>query len=203
MENPALLILVKNPIAGKTKTRLAASVGHARALEIYVELMRYTREASMGLTGVTKYLYYSQFVDDADDWSNSDFIKMVQVGSDLGVRMATALDRALARGHRGAVIIGSDCPKLSTAILAEAFDRLNDVDLVVGPAVDGGYYLLGLRHPQPYLFADMTWSTEDVRTVTLARAEQRGLRVHLLPVLSDVDRLEDWEREVEGKKNSL
>ena len=193
MENPALLLMVKNPIAGKTKTRLAAEVGNDRALEIYGKLIRHTREQASGLQGVTRYLYYSDFVDSADEWPGDEYIKLVQLGAGLGERMSAAFQRAFDRGHERVVIIGSDCPGLSADLLRESFSALLENDLVIGPASDGGYYLLGLRHPQPRLFTDMAWSTENVAAETLRRAQVQALRVSELPTLSDVDRLADWE----------
>ena len=193
MDNPALLLMVKNPIAGKTKTRLAAEVGNDRALEIYARLTAHTRSQASALRGVTRYLYYSEFVDSADDWPATDYIKLVQVGAGLGERMSAAFQRAFDRGHDRVVIIGSDCPGLTTEILQASFAALSDNDLVIGPATDGGYYLLGLRHPQPRLFTDMAWSTDQVAGETLRRAQVQALRVSELPILSDVDRLADWE----------
>ncbi len=193
MQQPALILMVKNPVAGKTKTRLAAEVGDAKALEMYAVLTRHTGDQVLGLDQVTRYLHYSEFVDTADDWPNRDFIKLVQVGAGLGERMAAAFDHAFVRDHDRVVIIGSDCPGLTTDVLRQAFAALEDHALVVGPATDGGYYLLGMRHPHPTLFADMEWSTEHVLEDTLARARVRGLSVARLPVLSDVDYLADWQ----------
>lgn len=192
MHKPALLLMVKNPVPGRTKTRLAASVGDDQALRMYGMLARHTRDQALGLRGVTRYLHYSERVDLQDDWPNSGFLKLVQVGEGLGERMAAAFDRAFARGHDRVVIIGSDCPGVTTALLEQAFAELDTHEIVVGPATDGGYYLLGLRHPQPTLFADMTWSTEHVLRDTLARAQVQGLTPARLPERSDVDYLEDW-----------
>ena len=193
MQRPALLIMVKNPIAGRTKTRLAAEVGDQRALRMYGELLRYTREQALGLDSITRYLHYSEHVDTHDDWSNRDFLKLVQVGEDLGARMAAAFDHAFVRGHNRVVIIGSDCPGLTTDILREALSALTTHELVIGPATDGGYYLLGMRHPHPELFRNMSWSTESVCEETLTRARVRGLSVKQLPTLTDVDHLADWK----------
>ncbi|MCP9236380.1 TIGR04282 family arsenosugar biosynthesis glycosyltransferase [Lewinella sp. JB7] len=192
MQQPALLIMVKNPVAGRTKTRLAQDVGHEKALEMYRVLMRHTRDQAAGLKGVTRYLHYSERVDVADDWPNDDFIKLVQMGPGLGERMAAAFDRAFARDHDRVVIIGSDCPGVTTELLNNAFAALADHEVVIGPALDGGYYLLGMRHPHPELFAGMEWSTAEVLEQTLARTRERGLTVKQLAALSDVDHLEDW-----------
>lgn len=191
MNDRALCILVKNPIPGRTKTRLAASVGNARALRMYGQLMDWTRDQALDLAGTDRYLLYSERVAE-DRWPAEQFTKGTQRGPGLGERMQAALGDALDRGHGRACIIGSDCPGVTTELLTEAFDRLDDHDLVIGPARDGGYYLLGMCQLHPSLFEDMAWSTERVLPETLARAAALGLRVHRLPVLSDVDYLEDW-----------
>ncbi len=192
MLQPALIIFVKNPVAGKTKTRLARDVGDTRALEMYHLLMAHTRTQALGLSDTTRFLHYSDRVDDQDEWPNEQFIKLVQVGDGLGERMSLAFDHAFARKHDRVIIIGSDCPGVTTEVLAEAFAALLSHELVIGPALDGGYYLLGMRHPHPALFTAMEWSTGQVLPETLARARVQGLPVKQLTPLSDVDHLADW-----------
>jgi rSAM/selenodomain-associated transferase 1 len=192
MQHPALIIMVKNPVAGKTKTRLAQDVGDRKALQMYAILQRHTRDQALRLEGITCYLHYSDHVDTDDEWPKDRFIKLVQVGPGLGERMATAFDHAFARKHGEVVVIGSDCPGLTTEILQQAFAALATHEVVIGPANDGGYYLLGLRHPQPALLTDMTWSVSTVLRETLARTQVQGLSVKQLAALSDVDHLEDW-----------
>ena len=191
MQQPALLLMVKNPIPGKTKTRLAQDVGNRKALQMYGMLLRHTREQALGLTDVTRYLHYSDHVAE-DDWPADQFIKLVQRGKHLGERMAHAFDHAFARDHQRVILIGSDCPGVTTQLLEEAFEALRTHEVVIGPAHDGGYYLIGLRHRQPALFTDMPWSTAQVLEETLARTQEGGLSTHQLPALSDVDHLEDW-----------
>ncbi|MCB0620135.1 MAG: glycosyltransferase, partial [Saprospiraceae bacterium] len=96
--------------------------------------------------------------------------------------------------HERAVIIGSDCPQLQASIVEEAFARLEEFPVVLGPAQDGGYYLLGLHRPEPSLFHDISWSTESVLEQTLQRVAALGQEAFLLPRLSDIDRAADWER---------
>lgn len=189
--NRGLILFIKNPIAGKTKTRLAAQVGNDRALKMYDRLLTYTRTVALALP-VRRFLYYSEFVDQEDGWSANDFDKHLQIGADLGARMEQAFADTFSLVDR-AVIIGSDCPGITPQLLEQAFQALEEQDLVLGPARDGGYYLLGLRQPQPSLFRAMEWSTEEVAAETLQRAAALHLRVHQLPVLSDVDYLEDWQ----------
>jgi len=190
----SLIIFIKNPIAGKTKTRLAASVGHERALKMYHQLMRHTREQAQGLQSTQRLLYYSEFVVDDDAWPSTAFNKLVQEGADLGERMNNAFASALSEGAEKVVIIGSDCPGITTELLQKAFQALSNHDLVIGPALDGGYYLLGMKSKHPALFQDISWSTENVAHQTRSKAQELGLSTAELIPLSDVDYLEDWLR---------
>ena len=191
--NPALILFIKNPIPGKTKTRLAASVGHAMALKMYGILVRWTRDQAAGLPdSVTRYVYYSEETVPDGDFADQIFQQRTQRGKDLGERMHNAFEEVSAAGHDGIVIIGSDCPGVTTQYLQRAFRQLTDSDAVIGPALDGGYTLLGLQKPNPALFVDMDWSTDRVLPTTVARCEGLGWSVQQLPPLSDVDYLEDW-----------
>ncbi|NJC26712.1 TIGR04282 family arsenosugar biosynthesis glycosyltransferase [Neolewinella antarctica] len=191
--SPALIIMIKNPIPGKTKTRLAASVGNDVALKMYGVLTNWTREQTTGLgDDVTRYLYYSDHISSDDAWPEVHFDKRLQRGDDLGARMENAFGEAFERGHDRIIIIGTDCPGMTTQYLADSFRALATCDLVVGPALDGGYTLLGMTKPNPELFREMTWSTERVLPETLKRAAELSLQVNEQAPLSDVDHLEDW-----------
>jgi rSAM/selenodomain-associated transferase 1 len=111
----------------------------------------------------------------------------------LGERMERAFARAFAEGRKRAVLVGSDCPQLSASIIRRALEGLRDHELVLGPAADGGYYLIGLTAPRPSLFRAMAWGTDRVLAETMARAEKDGLRSLLLEELKDVDRPEDLD----------
>ncbi|MBC6995952.1 TIGR04282 family arsenosugar biosynthesis glycosyltransferase [Neolewinella lacunae] len=190
---PALILFIKNPIPGQTKTRLAAEVGNEMALKMYHVLTDWTRQQALGLANAERYLYYSSEITVGDKWPETDFHKRLQHGPGLGERMENAFAEVFAAGHHRAIIIGSDCPGITTAYLETAFAALQDHDLVIGPALDGGYTLLGLRQPAPELFKNMAWSTTEVLPTTLARAAAAGLSVKQLPPLSDVDYLADWQ----------
>lgn len=189
---PALLLFIKNPIPGQTKTRLAADVGNEMALKMYHVLTDWTRKQASALSGIHRYLWYSNGINGEDAWSNTDYDKHLQQGKGLGERMEHAFELAFQQGHDRAIIIGSDCPGITTEYLKEAFAALAEHDVVVGPALDGGYTLLGMRSLHTILFRDMEWSTEKVLPVTLQRAEIKNLSVKQLAPLSDVDYLEDW-----------
>ena len=235
----ALIIFIKNPQLGKVKTRLAKTVGDEKALEIYLELSKITRENCQmlsqktqllrGQSAIQPYVFYSDFINKNDDWSNDIFEKAVQSGDDLGDRMSNAFTFIL-QNYAKACIIGSDCPTLSTAILEAAFESLDNHDFVVGPSTDGGYYLLGMNvntppqysgfqdtlpkseipipkstpphlSPWEYLFENMVWSTENVLSETLKRIKAQHKTVALLPELTDVDEEKDWINYLELKEN--
>ena len=133
-------------------------------------------------------MFYSHFIDDFDDWSNVAYQKFVQKGgNDLGVRMHNAFKLAFEKGYKSVVLIGSDCFELSTHDLEEAFFSLEKKDVIVGPAKDGGYYLLGMNKLHHQLFENKTWSSENVLLDTLLDIENLNLNYQLLDTLSDVD----------------
>lgn len=188
----ALIIFIKNPEKGKVKTRLASTVGDNRALEIYKALMVHTRDLA-SQTEAKRYLFYSQFINTQDDWPENVFIKDLQIEGDLGTKMATAFQTVLSK-HAKAIIIGSDCASLTQEIIQEGIHALDEHDFVLGPALDGGYYLLGMRNFEPTLFEDMPWSTEQVAPITKARIKALGKTCFTLPALSDIDYEEDWNK---------
>ncbi|TXF90872.1 glycosyltransferase [Neolewinella aurantiaca] len=192
MSKSALLLFIKNPIPGKTKTRLAGDVGNEMALKMYHQLTDWTREQALGLDDADRYLYYSNEVTIGDAWSEQDFHKRLQHPGDLGERMLEGFRVAFEEGYDKVIIIGSDCPGIDTAYLNEAFAALSTHDVVVGPALDGGYTLLGMKSLTPSLFKNIAWSTPEVLTSTLARAAAAGKSVKQLAPLSDVDYLADW-----------
>lgn len=188
-----LLIFCKNPHLGKVKTRLAATVGDAEALRVYRILLEKTRAAALNVEAERR-LYYSDFVETGDEWPETHFHKHAQTGQDLGERMENAFRDAFSDGGTKVVIIGSDCPDLSGTLLQGAFQRLDEADFVLGPASDGGYYLLGMKTLEASLFRDMEWSVSTVGAETLHRIGGLGKSCFLMPVLDDVDTEEDWRR---------
>ncbi len=188
-----LLIFIRNPQLGQVKTRLARTVGAPEALRIYRILLEKTRLAAQDVAA-QRLLWYSDIVDLQDDWSNVDFDKRIQHTGDLGERMEAAFRTAFAEGATKALIIGSDCPELTGAMLQQAFDALDHADFVIGPVPDGGYYLLGMKQLESALFYDIEWSTATVRAVTLEKIRAAGRAYALLPMLADVDTEADWLR---------
>ncbi|MFZ4543018.1 MAG: TIGR04282 family arsenosugar biosynthesis glycosyltransferase [Saprospiraceae bacterium] len=191
MHSNALLIFIKNPELGKVKTRLAAGLGDEKALQIYLQLQEMTRNLALQLD-CKRYLFYSDSIDHTDNWLTEAFDKQIQAGGDLGQRMSRAFGSALMH-HKKVVIIGSDCPEINVDIINTAFEKLDQNDIVIGPAKDGGYYLLGMKSFSPQLFEDITWSSNQVLHQTLDKIEQIGKTVDFCPILSDLDDIKDWE----------
>ncbi len=187
----ALLLFIRNPEPGKVKTRLAAGVGHEKALEVYRFLLEHTRQTAEAVTA-RRLLFYSETMAENDGWDPLIFEKHLQTGHDLGERMFNAFETAFEAGATHVVIVGSDCPELTSAHLDEAFQLLDAHDAVLGPSADGGYYLLGLKKNAPELFENMTWSVDTVFGETVKRLKNTGKSVALLPVLNDIDTEEDW-----------
>ena len=164
-KNPALIIFIKNPIPGKAKTRIAQTAGIKKAHEIYLQLLEITRGYTTK-TQAKKYLFYDQFIDHEDEWEESHFEKKLQSDGDLGKRMACAFDE-ISKKHEQIVIIGSDCPYLSSKKLEAALAVLQKTEIVIGPSTDGGYYLLGMKNFHPELFENILWSTSSVFQKTI------------------------------------
>ena len=190
MNKGLLVVFVKNPEQGKVKTRLAASIGEEKALEIYMLLLQKTRESIRNLP-LVKVIYYSNFIDHADQWDNQVFDKALQQGDDLGERMFNAFQSGFTAGYKFVGIIGSDCPDISPPLLLDAFEKLKSCDLVIGPAKDGGYYFLGMNRLYKSLFFNKSWSTNRLLQETLATAKQLKLKISLLQTLSDIDEEKD------------
>jgi len=189
-EKCLLMIFVKKPEAGKVKTRLAATIGNEKALQVYLQLLERTREVTQPLLCHKKVYYTPEIVND-DLFENQYYQKALQQEGDLGKRMQAAFENAFAQGYEKVCIIGSDCYELDTDILKEAFARLNEKDLVIGPATDGGYYLLGMNKMNTFLFRNKDWSTPSVLSDTLDDIKEANLSLTLLPVLTDIDEEKD------------
>ena len=186
MKSELLIIFYRNPELGKVKTRLAATVGDAKALAIYLKLATHTRVITTEVD-CDRVVYYSDYIDTEDAWSNSDFSKQLQSGADLGARMENAIEMAFEQGYKRVSIIGTDCIELTTQIIANAFETLRTKDAVVGPAVDGGYYLLGINRFIPELFREKEWSTNSVCQDTINDFSRLSINYHQLSMLRDVD----------------
>ncbi len=185
-----LLIFVKHPEPGKVKTRLAADIGNEKAVKVYRELLNYTQWIVDPLP-VDKVVYYGNFIPEQDLWSKKGYSRVLQEGQDLGERMAQAFSWGFGQGYEKIAIIGSDCARLTTGILEQAFANMNSQQAVIGPAEDGGYYLLGMRQLIPGIFTDKHWSTDTVFASSIRDLELANASYSLLPTLSDIDTIND------------
>jgi uncharacterized protein len=185
----AVIIFVKNLLLGTVKTRLARKIGNSNALIIYEILLKFTQSITKSLS-MDKIVYYSDNIDENDIWNELIYQKKIQKGATIGERMNNAISTEL-RNYRRVVLIGSDCYELSSQILQQAFSSLNSHDVCIGPAKDGGYYLIGLKYPQTSLFQNKKWSSNEVFKTTLADIESLNMTYHLLPQLNDIDEYDD------------
>lgn len=195
---PAVAVMAKLPGLEPAKSRLHPAVPHEMAALLARCFLLDRLDGVASLAGITPVFAFSP------PWAGAQaaalappsFRLMPQRGADLGERMSGALDDLLAAGHTGALVVGTDSPTLPMAYVAEGAQVLagGAADVVVGPAEDGGYYLIGVRRAQPALFSGIPWSTGGVMTGTVARARALGIRVHLLPTWFDVDTGSDLRR---------
>jgi len=183
-----LLIFTRNPELGKCKTRLAASVGDETALAIYIFLLEHTVSVTEQLQ-VDKEVHYTEEIREDDLWDPEVYRKKMQWGKDLGERMANAFRAGFNAGYERIIIIGSDLYDLNSTDLETAFEALSRHQVVLGPAKDGGYYLLGMTSFIPALFKNKAWGTPTVLETTLANLQQTNYT--LLETRNDVDILDD------------
>lgn len=195
----AIIIFARNPELGKVKTRLAKDIGDKETLRVYEDLLKYTHDLVYDLD-CDKFVYYADTVKEMDLWENRRFKKKLQAGKDLGDRMKMAFFDLFEQGYSKVLIIGSDCPGLTSVILDAAFEQLAKHDVVIGPSEDGGYYLLGLTHFIPELFSNKQWSTSSVLPDTLQTANQLKKATFILPLLYDIDTVADLRRYQENSK---
>lgn len=195
-----LIIFTRYPEPGKTKTRLIPALGAEQAALLQRQMTEHTLTQVRKLHSVRPIAVEVRFAGGdlnlITQWLGSGDYKPQGEGG-LGTRMARSLCLAFEDNVTSAVIIGTDCPGLNANLLHEAFELLHLYDLVLGPALDGGYYLLGLRSFIPELFVGINWSTAEVLQQTVAIAQQLSLSVNYLPALADVDRPADlpvWEQ---------
>lgn len=191
-----VVVFAREPVAGNVKTRLAAGVGGTAALALYrafledllVELHKGPWALRVAVAGDPERFAETFGIDPKSCFPQGE--------GDLGTRMDATFHRILEDAHRDrCLLVGSDMPQLdvSAVALADAALAMGETDVVLGPALDGGYYLIGMARPHP-LFSEIAWSTDAVLRQTRSRAQQLGLRTQLLPEAFDVDTVEDLDR---------
>ena len=191
MKSNAIIIFVRNPILGKVKTRLAKTIGDIEALKVYNSLLEHTMQQTENLT-CDKFLFYDTIVGQNDIFDNNKYIKKIQTGNDLGEKMENAFQELFQIGYKNIIIIGSDLFDLNTNHIENAFLKMENHEVVIGPAEDGGYYLLGLKKIIPLIFKNKNWGTETVLKQTLENLTT--FNVSFLETLNDIDTFEDLEK---------
>ena len=171
------------------KTRLGKEIGDEAALQVYLRLLAHTRHVAEHVEA-SRFLFYINEISE-DDWSISKFEKRLQVQGDLGEKMKAAFREVFEAGFEKAIIIGSDCPEISNVIIDDAFHHLDNYDVVLGPANDGGYYLMGMNTLHDSIFDLKAWSTDQVISETVSRILQSNLSFSLIQELVDIDTLDD------------
>ncbi len=196
-----LIIFSRYPEAGKTKTRMIPALDAEGAAELQRQMSEHTLNTARNLKSYRDITIEVHFAGGNKqliaEWLGKDLEYIPQVRGDLGDKMRSAFERAFSLGSKRVVTIGTDCPDIDRAILEAAFNSLSDLDLVIGSATDGGYYLIGLNRTRPELFANINWGTDRVLNQTKAIATQLNLNTYYLKTLSDVDRPEDlaiWQK---------
>jgi uncharacterized protein len=201
-----LLVVAKQPIPGQTKTRLCPPLSHAHAADLYECFLRDTLEVMRKVPDVQRVVCF--LPEDARNYFLQlapDMELICQYGESLGERLDHLLTDALASGSQQAVVMDSDSPTLPAGYISQAFDELTDADVVLGPTRDGGYYLIGMKQPQPHLLRQVRMSTSHVLDDTLALAKISNLAVSLLPTWYDIDTIDDLfqlEGEMNGSSNN-
>jgi rSAM/selenodomain-associated transferase 1 len=190
----SVILFVKLPEKGRVKSRLALHIGEDMAVHLYENMVLDV----IDLLKRGRFPFRICFTppgerDQMTGWLGHEHLLVPQAGDDLGDRMEEAFDSVFAGGVQEALLIGSDIPGLTTDVINEAFTALLSNDAVIGPAVDGGYYLIGFRKRsfKPGIFHDIVWSTGTVFRETMAKLHEASLNVHVLPELTDVDTVED------------
>lgn len=186
----ALIIFTRNPELGKCKTRLAKTLGNRAALDIYKYLLQHTANVSKKVNA-SRYVFYSETIQQNDIWDCTYFNKKLQEGNNLGERMQNAFEYLLHSGYKNVLVIGSDLLDLSETIIEKGFEKLKTNDIVIGPAEDGGYYLLGMKRRHENIFKNKDWGTQSVRIETLKDLEDCSVSV--LQELNDIDTFEDMK----------
>jgi rSAM/selenodomain-associated transferase 1 len=197
MELKKLIIFAKRPFLGKVKTRLAKSIGDERALDVYQELLTFTNAITETLD-VQKIVYWDEIPSIPNQFFKNGFRHSLQSRGELGEKMEKAFQNELDPKPCQTLIIGTDCPYLTVATFEKAYKELEKSDFVIGPAKDGGYYLLGMKEFFPNVFLEIPWSTESVLPLTIKRIQDQNLTFTLLEELNDIDTVEDWK---EWKQN--
>jgi rSAM/selenodomain-associated transferase 1 len=206
----AVIIFAKAPEKGKVKTRLAQDTGEEFAAEFYKLCAEHTFSEILKLksNNFTPFIYCSNEseIENVSNWAGQEFVVKPQVDSNLGERMKKSFDEIFSIGFTKAIIIGTDLPDVSKKMIESAASKLDEYDLVIGPATDGGYYLLGIKNLIPNIFDSIEWSTSKVLNTTMEKINSSGLKSYMLEEKIDIDTekdLENWMRKCEDSENPV
>ena len=191
MNKRALIILTKNPVLGQAKTRLARSIGNENALDIFKILLQHTVNITSALEKVDKFVFYANEIPEKDIWPNEFYQKNLQINGDIGQKMHHAFQEVFKQDYKEVILIGSDCLDLQTETIEHAFNHLKTNNTVIGPSLDGGYYLIGFKKDVANVFENKTWSTSSVYEDTINDFNTKKLSFKKLPYLSDIDEVEN------------
>ena len=186
--NPLVLVFCKNQVLGKVKSRLAIKIGQKKALSIYSELVNKTASIVNSLS-VEVHLYYSDYIEENDNFNPSKVKKFIQKGNNLGDRIINALNISFKK-FSPVVIIGSDLWKLEISDIEDAFRILKNKNIVIGPSTDGGYYLIGMNYLDTKIFENKNWGQESVLNDTIRDIDDET-NIHLLDEKTDIDTYDD------------
>jgi rSAM/selenodomain-associated transferase 1 len=192
LTNGRVIVFLKAPRPGFVKTRIAAQLDAEAAAAIYQVLVGITLSRLNGCQDVELRFAPDDAAAELGAWRRAGWNARPQGEGDLGERLCRAMTEAFTEGVAKVLILGADCPEFGAEDIQSAFDALQEHDVVLGPATDGGYWLVGLRRPLPDLFREIPWSTDQVFEMTRRRIVDAGLRVAELRRLRDIDTLEDW-----------
>jgi rSAM/selenodomain-associated transferase 1 len=207
MHNRSIILLfIRAPAKGKTKSRLASSIGEDAALELYKNFVLDIIDTIDKSSYPLRIFFHPPDAGEAlASWLGHHYHCLPQDGNDLGERMEKSFERIFSEGFTSAVLIGSDIPDLTPAVFHEAIESLKTNDVVMGPAVDGGYYLVGCNKTTflREMFHGIAWGTNTVFRKTMGILHKASLRVHLVPEWQDVDTLCDLQSLFERNRDTI
>lgn len=189
----AVALFLKAPVLGTVKTRLAKSLGEASALLAYRRMVEFLL-GRIGKKASIHIHYAAENLEPMVAWLGKDYRFIAQLGDGLGARLTNGMETEFASGAHKLIFLGGDCPFVDQEIIEESFIALDRNEVVIGPAVDGGYYLIGMKQNRAELFEGIHWGSETVFADTVEICRSKGLSHAILPEISDVDDMESWEK---------